>query len=251
MTEGPDIGRGPRHHYRGVGRYRVGNLIAAVRKAEPDISGAALVRIMAFAPISRDAIWRPPRRCRLQRHWKRQSQVLAGHAPVFRGLDIIVLANRVDAAMKRRRPAWRYQPNWPPTLLKTGIAGVIDRAEIAKRGADAKGCRLLGRFRARLQGRQGDHGSADHPQHRQGHPRLFSRMGGDALHLCHRGRGRAAAARLWARSTCATSPPPSRKSWTCRCPALPARAVLSRRATRASWAIGPPPFGVHSARSGS
>jgi predicted AlkP superfamily pyrophosphatase or phosphodiesterase len=109
----------------------VGSLIAAARKAEPDLV-VALVSDHGFAPISHDV--------NLVSAFVEAGLVTVADGKVKSwrampwyqaGSDIIVLANRDDAAVKAKTAALLAKLAGDS---KNGIAGVIDRAEIAKRG---------------------------------------------------------------------------------------------------------------------
>jgi predicted AlkP superfamily pyrophosphatase or phosphodiesterase len=109
----------------------VGSLIAAVRKAEPDVV-VALVSDHGFASISHDVnlitAFVDAGLVILDKGKVKSWQAMPWYQA---GSDIIVLKDRNDAAVKEKVAALLKKFAADP---KNGIAGVIDRAEIAKRG---------------------------------------------------------------------------------------------------------------------
>jgi predicted AlkP superfamily pyrophosphatase or phosphodiesterase len=109
----------------------VGTLIAAVRKAQPDVV-VALVSDHGFAPISHDvnlvSAFVDAGLVTLDKGKVKSWQAMPWYQA---GSDIIVLADKNDAAVKEKVHALLMKLAADP---KNGIGGVIDRAEIAKRG---------------------------------------------------------------------------------------------------------------------
>jgi predicted AlkP superfamily pyrophosphatase or phosphodiesterase len=109
----------------------VGALVAAARKAEPDVV-VALVSDHGFAPISHDvnliSAFVDAGLVTLDKGKVKSWLAMPWYQA---GSDIIVLANRDDAAAKEKVATLLAKLAADP---KNGIGGVIDRAEIAKRG---------------------------------------------------------------------------------------------------------------------
>jgi predicted AlkP superfamily pyrophosphatase or phosphodiesterase len=109
----------------------IGNLIAAVRKAQPDVV-VALVSDHGFAAISHDVnlvtAFAEAGLVTIDKGKVKSWQAMPWYQA---GSDIIVLKDRGDAAVKQKVAALLAKLAADP---KNGIAGVIDRAEIAKRG---------------------------------------------------------------------------------------------------------------------
>ena len=109
----------------------VGTLVAAARKAEPDVV-VALVSDHGFAPISHDvnliSAFVDAGLVTLDKGKVKSWRAMPWYQA---GSDIIVLANRDDAAVKDKVRALLAKLAADP---KNGIGGVIDRAEIARRG---------------------------------------------------------------------------------------------------------------------
>ena len=109
----------------------VGELIAAVRKAQPDVV-VALVSDHGFAPISHDvnlvSAFADAELVQIEKGKVKDWQAMPWYQA---GSDIIVLKNRNDAAVKEKVRAMLAKLAADP---KNGIAAVIDRAEIAQRG---------------------------------------------------------------------------------------------------------------------
>ncbi|MBA2587606.1 MAG: alkaline phosphatase family protein [Alphaproteobacteria bacterium] len=109
----------------------VGTLVAAARKAQPDLV-VALVSDHGFAAISHDVnmvtAFVEAGLVTLDKGKVKDWQAMPWYQA---GSDIIVLKDRNDAAVKEKVAALLKKLAADP---KNGIAGVIDRAEIAKRG---------------------------------------------------------------------------------------------------------------------
>ena len=109
----------------------VGGLIAAARQAQPDIV-VALVSDHGFAAISHDvnliSAFVDAGLVTLDKGKVKSWLAMPWYQA---GSDIIVLANRDDTAVKEKVAALLKKLAADP---RNGIAGVIDRAEIAKRG---------------------------------------------------------------------------------------------------------------------
>jgi predicted AlkP superfamily pyrophosphatase or phosphodiesterase len=109
----------------------VGTLIAAVRKAQPDVV-VALVSDHGFAAISHDvnlvSAFVDAGLVTLDKGKVKSWQAMPWYQA---GSDIIVLADKNDAAVKEKVRALLMKLAANP---ENGIGGVIDRAEIAKRG---------------------------------------------------------------------------------------------------------------------